>query len=477
MFILIFSISCFMCATQEVNSYVASNAFTIEKIEKGQTKWLEFSVIPHYEYELYLIDYYNDPVFRLMNRRKAVNSVWFQIYKENQETKYPAHVYKNDSDSGGVTREDSYEPVAVFRARGEVVKVKIEGYEKDDTGYFAYALIERADDSDYDPDYIYNRIPAGNFLIGNDENIETEVTSGVALMGGDSEDDNVMKWMAQNSGGGDFVVIRERGGDAYNSYIYETIGGVDSVLTLVIDSRDSAENEDVVGLVRDAEALFFAGGNQGDYVKYYKDSKLEDAINYLINEKGITIGGTSAGCAIMGEFYFSAMNGTITSEQALKDPYHEKATVGKDFISNNLLKNMIMDTHFDDPPRNGRLVSFMARIVTEGWVTQPEELIGIGIEGSVGFTFDTDGNLRVYNKYSDNYVYFYKPKTSPDVCEHGEALDWDGDAVEVYQVKGLVGGDNVFNIYNWEMVEGEAENHYHLGVNGGRMNDPHPPRY
>jgi len=466
-----------MCTTKEVNKKINPDEFTIEKLNKGETKWIELTVKPNYKYEFYIVDYYNDPAFRIMNRRKAMNSVWFKIYKENQKTNYPAHIYNEISDTGGATKKNSPEPSAVFRARSESIKVRVEGYKKTDEGYFAYALIEVADDTDYDPDYIFNRIPAGNFLIGNEEDVETEVTSGVALMGGDSEDDNVMKWMVQNSDGGDFVVIRERGGDAYNKYIYDTIGGVDSVLTLVIDMKESAEDDDVINLVKGAEALFFAGGNQGDYVKYYKDTKLEEAINYLINEKGVTVGGTSAGCAIMGEFYFSALSGTVTSEEALKDPYNEKVTVGKDFISNPLLENTILDTHFDDPARNGRLVTFMAKILTEKWVDTPEELIGIGIEGSVALTFGIEGDLRIYNKYSDNYVYFYKPQTMPDICEAGKNLDWKGDAVEVYQIKGTVKGDNVFNIYDWEMIEGQAENHYHLGVDDGKIKDPHPPRY
>ena len=70
--------------------------------------------------------------------------------------------------------------------------------------------------------------------------------------------------------------------------------------------------------------------------------------------------------AIQGEYYFSAQNGTITSAEALANPYHPKATVsGAAFLHNEILRQTITDTHFDNPDRRGRLLSFMAKIYTD----------------------------------------------------------------------------------------------------------------
>jgi cyanophycinase len=68
----------------------------------------------------------------------------------------------------------------------------------------------------------------------------------------------------------------------------------------------------------------------GKYIDYWRDTPMEDAFNVLINEKQITIGGTSAGCAIMGQAYFSAENGTIISNTALHNPYHNLVQLGND---------------------------------------------------------------------------------------------------------------------------------------------------
>ena len=38
-------------------------------------------------------------------------------------------------------------------------------------------------------------------------------------------------------------------------------------------------------------------------------------------------------------------------------------TLRKDLISHSLLKNVITDTHYNNPDRRGRHVTFMARIV------------------------------------------------------------------------------------------------------------------
>ena len=61
----------------------------------------------------------------------------------------------------------------------------------------------------------------------------------------------------------------------------------------------------MIATIRNAEAIFIAGGDQSNYVRYWKDTPVEDAIN-LVAAKPAPIGGTSAGMAILGEFVYSA---------------------------------------------------------------------------------------------------------------------------------------------------------------------------
>ena len=50
-------------------------------------------------------------------------------------------------------------------------------------------------------------------------------------------------------------------------------------------------------------------------------------IKLALADRNIVIGGTSAGMAIQGGFYFSAKNGTVTSTTALSNPYDNSITV------------------------------------------------------------------------------------------------------------------------------------------------------
>ena len=109
--------------------------------------------------------------------------------------------------------------------------------------------------------------------------------------------------------------------------------------------------------------MFIAGGDQANYVNFWKDTKVEDALNYLRNVKKCPIGGTSAGNAIEGRIYYSALNATITSAAALANPYDANITLGRDdFLDNPYLGNTITDDHFNNPDRRGRLVTFLARM-------------------------------------------------------------------------------------------------------------------
>jgi cyanophycinase-like exopeptidase len=69
--------------------------------------------------------------------------------------------------------------------------------------------------------------------------------------------------------------------------------------------REAAFDPFVIDTIRNAEALFIAGGDQSRYVRFWKDTPVEDAINHVV-AKPAPVGGTSAGMAILGEFSYSA---------------------------------------------------------------------------------------------------------------------------------------------------------------------------
>ena len=203
-----------------------------------------------------------------------------------------------------------------------------------------------------------------SYFTGNSVNSTAVPEFGICLMGGATEHDEAMKWLLRKANGGDVVVLRSSGSNGYNNYLYSELGvNVNSVETLVITSVAGAENPYVLDKVAHAEMIWFAGGDQFNYVSYFRDSALGDLLNAYINVKKGPIGGTSAGMAILGGKYFSAQNGSVTSAEALSNPYNPKVRIGvDDFLQVPFLQDVITDTHYDNPDRRGRQSVFLARL-------------------------------------------------------------------------------------------------------------------
>src|SRR5437764_721410 len=171
--------------------------------------------------------------------------------------------------------------------------------------------------------------------IGNATDVTTKTTTGFALMGGGDDLDEAFKFLCEKSGGGDFLVLRAAGNDDYNDYI-QKLCKVNSVATLIIPDRDSASDPKVADIIRKAEALFIAGGDQARYINWWTDTPVQDALNARI-AAGTPIGGTSAGLAVLGQYIYSAQGDApddddLQSAQALANPFTPRVTVRRDFV-------------------------------------------------------------------------------------------------------------------------------------------------
>ena len=158
----------------------------------------------------------------------------------------------------------------------------------------------------------------------------------------------------------DVVVLRASGAEGYNPYFME-MNGVDSVLSMVITDRDSSSRPDVVEAVRNAELIYFAGGDQCNYIRWIKGTPVETAVE-AVYRRGGAVGGTSAGLAIMGEFSYDACpSQSAKSPEVLLDPFHVDVSVSTGFFEWPALRGVVTDTHFQQRDRLGRTIVFMAR--------------------------------------------------------------------------------------------------------------------
>jgi len=293
------------------------------------------------------------------------------------------------------------------------------------------------------------------YCMGNcDTDVNTTTTAGTMLMGGSSDVDEAFLWMIQNSGGGDFVVLRASGTDAYNPYIYE-LGKVNSVTTIVFHERAASFDSFVLETLKNAEALFFAGGDQWLYMSYWKDTPVADVINYLFNEKKVTIGGTSAGMAIQSNMVFTAQFDTVTSAEALVNPYDHRVTIAPSFIHNVHLLRTITDTHFEERDRMGRLLTFLARMERDH-LSVPAR--GIACNEQTAVLLSTDGKGRVVSQIPEGTAYFLYATEPPTICEPGQPL-----SISRVEVFALTPGQE-FDFVDWTTSQGRK---YYLSVDAG----------
>ena len=138
--------------------------------------------------------------------------------------------------------------------------------------------------------------------IGNKNALATKPTAGIAMMGGGSDLDEAFRWLCDKGNGGDFLILRATGDDDYNSYI-QKLCHMNSVATLIIPDRQAAQDPAVAEIIRRAAVIFIAGGDQANYIRGWRDTPVESAINANV-AAGKAIGGTSAGLAVLGEFAY-----------------------------------------------------------------------------------------------------------------------------------------------------------------------------
>lgn len=287
---------------------------------------------------------------------------------------------------------------------------------------------------------------------GNAADVAPETRPGYMLAGGGKDVEPAFRWMIDRSGNGDFLVLRASGTAAYNSFVRQC-GNVNSAATLILRTREASYDPAVLERIRTAEAIFFAGGDQWNYVSRWKGTPLHEAVQERINA-GVPVGGTSAGLAILGEFLFSAEHDGITSAEALADPFHLKVTIATGFFKIPGLENLMTDSHFSERNRMGRLLVFLSRMSSD----QPSKPArGLGIDERTAVLLDRNGLAKVTGS---GRAYFVTTTRVPESCAPGKPLSIRG--VTSY----AIGESGSFDLRSWRGTRGAASQ---LSVHNGQV--------
>jgi cyanophycinase len=285
---------------------------------------------------------------------------------------------------------------------------------------------------------------ASFYRIGSAADAATHPRAGYALMGGGTDLDEAFRWLCERADRGDLVVLRASGDDAYNPYI-QGMCQLSSVTTVVIPDHEAAMEPKVSETIRAAEAIFIAGGDQAKYTRFWRATPVESALRDAV-KRGIPIGGTSAGLAVMGEFIYSAEGDksddpNLGSDAALADPFNRQVVVSPDLLGIPILRGVITDSHFDTRKRIGRLMVFMARILQSG---QAAQIHGIGIAEKTALLVEADGQAHVVGKGA---VQFFEMSNKTLRCKPGEPLQ-----IEDVQTRDVHSGES-FDLKTWQGPE------------------------
>lgn len=151
--------------------------------------------------------------------------------------------------------------------------------------------------------------------------------------------------------------------------------GIKNIKKLDIKGRSDAFNNVNIELVKQCSILFFTGGDQLRITSILGGTPINEAIKELCKSKAFIVG-TSAGASVMSD--------TMVVEG--KDDESPRKCTLKMSPGLGLVKNIMIDQHFAQRGRVGRLLTGIA---------QNPEVLGIGIDEDTAIVVSDEGIAEV----------------------------------------------------------------------------------
>jgi beta-aspartyl-peptidase (threonine type) len=281
------------------------------------------------------------------------------------------------------------------------------------------------------------------------------VSGGLLLLGGGDRNGDSMRWFFGKAGHGHIVVLRASQGPEIGEEFFNQIGGIASVETFVFFRRSAATDRAILDSLKKADGIFIAGGDQARYVRFWKGTAVAAILDAHV-AAGKPLAGTSAGLAMLGERLYGAMDGgSITSPEALADPFGKANTIERDFLHIALLKGIVTDTHFKERDRLGRLLAFVAKAQADG-----SSMLGLGVDESAALAVEPDGSARIYATADDGGAWLVEGSRLRGLAPHGPLT------VDRVRVTGI-GKGSVVHLPGGAVDQPAFIRHY--GAAGGRL--------
>ena len=165
--------------------------------------------------------------------------------------------------------------------------------------------------------------------------------------------------------------------------IFARVGAV-KVIGLRPETREEANDPRMIEALKDATGIFMTGGNQLRLSSVIGGTKLGAAI-LDAHGRGVVVAGTSAGASAVATHMMAFGSSGAT-------PKYRMANVS---VGLGLLVNVVVDQHFEQRTRLGRLLAVVA---------QSPSLIGLGLDEDTAAVIDANDVLEVIGRGSVTIV-------------------------------------------------------------------------
>lgn len=205
----------------------------------------------------------------------------------------------------------------------------------------------------------------------------TDRPGALIIIGGGEDktgDREILKAVAERARGGRLVIatVASHEPDGYFEAYKEAFEplGISDLVELYVNSRRAALKPEVCEVFAGASGVFFTGGDQLRIASQIGDTPIEHAIKDLYANGGV-VAGTSAGASAMSETMLVA------------GPGRETYRIGELHMAPGLglLPDVIIDQHFAERGRHGRLV---------GAVAHNPRILGLGVDEDTAMVVEGD---------------------------------------------------------------------------------------